>query len=275
MIRLGLLVMFSAVSVRLGQTQSPNLRPAFEVASIKPNVSGGERALVQAVPGRLLMQNFAVQALILLAYGVPAYRVTGEPSWAGSEHYDIQAKADGNVPVREMEGPMLQALLADRFQLAVHRETRQLAVYELRVAKSGAKLQRSEPGHCVPYSVDSPPPPPAPGASAMMFCGYTRGRRDGLKRITDGVEVSMKTLAANLSQSELQRTVIDKTSLDRKYDVHLEWTPEGLTGDAVSADAAAPSIFTALKEQLGLQLDAAKRPVEVLVIDHVERPSGN
>ncbi len=184
--------MFCMARVCLGQTQSPNLRPAFEVASIKPNVSGAERALVQAVPGRLLMQNFAMQALILLAYGVPAYRVMGEPSWTSSEHYDIQAKADGNVPVREMEGPMLQALLTDRFQLALHRETRQLSVYELRVAKGGMKLKQSEAGRCVPYSLDSPPPPPTPGASAMMFCGFPRSRMDGLRRTLDGVEVRMR-----------------------------------------------------------------------------------
>jgi uncharacterized protein (TIGR03435 family) len=104
----------------LGQTNSPGA--AFEVASVKPSTSASDRALVQAVPGRLLMENFAPRTLIVLAYGVADYQVAGGPPWIGSDRYDVQAKAQGDATVQQMEGPMLQALLVERFKLGFHRE---------------------------------------------------------------------------------------------------------------------------------------------------------
>jgi uncharacterized protein (TIGR03435 family) len=278
-----LLVAAGSAAIALSQTESPTAHPRFEVASIKPNSNGGNVAYIQPLPGsRLVMTNFAVLQLILSAYGVQSYQVSGDPPWISADHYDIQAKSEGNASVQQMEGPMLQALLEDRFKLMLHRETRQLPVYELTVAKSGVKLERSKEGSCIPYSVDSPPPPPiAPGAPRTNYCGYPRSGVEGLNRTLDGAGVSMTVLANRLSLSyvaQLGRTVIDRAGLAGTFDVHLKWAVDasnGAAGPGISDDSTGPSIFTALEEQLGLKLESAKGPVEVLVIDHVEKPSAN
>jgi uncharacterized protein (TIGR03435 family) len=250
---------------------------SFEVASVKPTASADGRALLQAVPGRLLMTNLALRRLILIAYGVQDYQLVGDPAWLGAEHYDIQAKADGNVSVQQMEGPMLQALLEERFRMKVHRETRQLPAYELTVLKSGAKLTASKEGSCVTYAVDSPPPAPAPGAPRTNYCGARIGV-EGLNRTLEGQGVTMAVFAANLSRtynSSLGRNVIDGTALAGAFDVHLKWAIEALSDGAAAADATGPSIFTALQEQLGLKLESTKGPVEVVVVDHIEKASVN
>jgi len=223
------------------------------------------------------MDNFSLRLLIQFAHGVKDFQISGDPPWIGSDHYDIQAKAEGNASVKQMEGPMLQALLADRFQLTLHRETRQLPVYELTVVKGGVKLQLTRQGDCTPYSVDSPPPPPTAGASRPIFCGYPRMGSDGLNRTLEGAGVSMAVLAANLSRSELHRKILDRTGLTGTFDVYLKWTidsPAGPASPGISDDPTGPSVFTALQE-LGLKLESAKGPVEVLVIDRVEKPSAN
>jgi len=249
-------------------------RPGFEVASVRLNTSGSDKAYLQATPGRLEITNVALRRLILSAYGGQDYQISGDPPWASSDHYDIQARSEGNAPVQQMEGPMLQVLLEDRFRLKVHHEIRQLPVYELTVAKSGLKMEHSKEGSCVPYSVDSPPPPVAPGAPHPVFCGFPKLGIDGLNRTLDGVGVSMEVLAGDLSRSyasALNRTVLDKTGLTGTFDLHLKWAIEASAPD--SGDTT--SIFTALQEQLGLKLESAKGPVEVLVLDHVEKPSEN
>jgi uncharacterized protein (TIGR03435 family) len=281
-------VVTAILNVAPGNAQSPAARPEFEVASIKLNTGGGTAAYIRAQPGRLVMTNFSVRQLILSAHGVQDYQITGEPSWTGSDRYDIEAKAEGNPPVNQMTGPMLQTLLEDRCKLKLHRETRQLPVYELTVAKSGVKLQQTKEGGCTPYSVNSPPPPsPAPGTPRPTFCGFPRLGVSGLNRTLDGAGVSIPVLATNLSRSELRRMIIDKTGLTGTFDVHLKWSIDTTTGiaglggpDASGAVTApesltGPSIFTALQEQLGLKLESTKGPVEVLVIDRVEKPSSN
>jgi uncharacterized protein (TIGR03435 family) len=268
--------------------QSPAESSEFEVASIKINARGGSGAYVQALPGRLVMANFSLRSLIIFAYGVKDYQISGDPPWISSDRYDVQAKAEGNASVKKMEGSMLQRLLEDRFKLVLHRETRQLPVFELTVAKDGAKLERSKEGGCIPYSVESPPPlSPARGDSRPTFCGFPRLAVDGLNRTLEGAGVSVAELAMSLSRSELRRTIINKTGLAGTFDVHLKWTVDATTGTpglGISdhpgtaqppADPGGPSIFTALKEQLGLKLDSTKGPVEVLVVDHVEKLSAN
>ncbi|HEY2382831.1 MAG TPA: TIGR03435 family protein [Terriglobia bacterium] len=257
----------------LGQATTPGTA-AFEVASVKPSASASDRALIQAVPGRLLMENFAPRTLIVLAYGVGDYQVAGGPSWIGSDRFDVQAKAEGNATVQQMEGPMLQSLLVERFKLAFHRETQQLPVYELTRSNTNAKLQLTKDGSCTTYSLAAPaPPPPAPGAPGTVFCGFPHLTQAGTNRAIDGTGVSMATLAGNIART-VRRAVIDKTGLTGAYDLHLEWTeaPMNIPNPDVSDR---PSIFTAVTEQLGLKLESAKVPVEVIVIDHVERPSAN
>jgi uncharacterized protein (TIGR03435 family) len=216
------------------------------------------------------MENFSLRGLIQFAYGVRDFQLIGEPAWIGSAQYDIQAKAEADVSVKQMEGPMLQALLEDRFHLQVHRETRQLPVYELSVAKGGVKMKATEPGECVPYDVDATPPAaPAPGAPRTVYCGYPKAGVAGTNRTLDGAGVTIAGPIANLSRLAVDRAIIDRTGLDAGYDLHLEWAADAL------ADGAGTSIFTALQEQLGLKLESAKGPVKVLVIDRVERASAN
>ena len=266
-------------SAMCSHAQSPAPRPAFEVASVKRNFSGSDRAYLQATPGRLVITNVALKRLILSAYDVQDYQISGDPSWTASEQYDIQATAEGKASVQEMEGPMLKALLEERFKLVLHRETRQLPIYELTIAKSGAKLQGVKEGGCTPYSADSPPPStPAPGEVGPHYCGFSRPGVNGLNGTLEGTGVSITQLATVLSRqyspSGLRRPIIDRTGLTGTFDFHLEWTPDQATVPQ-SDDATGPSIFTAVQEQLGLKLEPAKGPVEVLVIDHVERPSEN
>jgi uncharacterized protein (TIGR03435 family) len=257
--------------------------PKFDVASVRPTASTDGRALLQATPGRLMMTNLGLRRLILIAWGIQDYQLAGDPPWIESARYDIEAKADGNPSIQQMEGPMLQALLEERFKLTVHRETRQLPVYELSVAKAGLKLQPSKEGSCAPYAVDAPPAATTPGEPRPNFCGFRNPAADGLNRTLERTGVTMTALAANLSRSYnsvLGRNVIDKTGLNGTFDIHLKWVFDPLNGqrsgsDATTPDLAGPSIFTALQEQLGLKLESAKGPVEVLVLDRIEKPSAN
>jgi uncharacterized protein (TIGR03435 family) len=283
-----LLAVVGSTVVSVSQTQSPSERTGFEVASIRSNPSGGA-AYIYPLPGRLRLTNFSLRRLILSAYSVEDYQISGDPPWISSHYYDIEAKADGDASVKEMEGPMLRALLEDRFKLMLHRETRQLPVYELRAIKDGVKLRASKQGACFPYSMDSPPPPAlAPGAPRPTYCGYPRFGVGGLNRSLEGAEISMAQLATSLSRTGLRRAVIDKSGATGTFDIHLNWTVDdaqtgfaspGASDDrrapSPTASLAGPSIFTALREQLGLTLKSTKGPVEVLVIDHIEEPSEN
>jgi uncharacterized protein (TIGR03435 family) len=255
---------------------------AFDVASVKPTASTDGRALLQATPGRLAMTNLTLRRLILIAFGLQDYQLAGFPAGFDSENYDIEAKAEGNPSVQQIEGPMLQALLQERFRLSVHRETRQLAVYKLSLAKSGPKLQASQEGSCIPYVTSASPPTTAkPGEPRPNFCGFQNPKAEGLNRTLNGLGVTMADLAKTLSRNYtamLGRNVIDETGLPGTFDLRLTWAMESdgsHAADVPPADATGPSIFTALQEQLGLRLEPAKGPVEVLVIDHVEKPSGN
>ena len=229
----------------------------FEVASVKPSASPDGRSLVQAASGRLTMRNLALRRMILIAWDLQDYQLAGDPAWVGSEHYDVQAKADAEASVQEMEGAMLRALLEDRFRLRAHSEKRELPIYKLVVAGGGAKLQRSPEGSC--------------GDS----CGFHL-TTDGLNRTLDGKGVTMEMLAGNLSRSystSLGRNVVDNTGLSGAFDLRLTWMVDALSTSP--ADTAGPFIRGALQGQLGLRLEAAKGLVDVLVVDHIEEPSAN
>jgi len=228
-----------------------------------------------------VIRNIALRRLILIAYGIQDYQLWGDPSWIRSEHYDIQAKADGNTSVQQLEGAMLQALLKERFKLTLHRETRELPVYALTVGKGAAKLHHTEHGACTPYSLDSPPPILTQADPHPIFCGLHL-TVEGLNRTLDGKGVTMDMLAANLSRtynSSLGRNVIDRSGLAGAFDVHLTWAIDPLAAvsdaGATSPEGTGPALVTALREQLGLKLESAKGPVEGFVVDHVERPSAN
>jgi uncharacterized protein (TIGR03435 family) len=251
-------------------------RVEFDVASVRPHANTDSKAYVQALQGRLVMTNFSLRQLILLTYNVPADQVSGLQAWMDSSHFDIQATADSSATVKQVEGPMLQALLEDRFRLKVHRETVERPVYILTVQKGGVKMQPTKEGSCTPYSVDSPPPVPAADAPRPNYCDFPRMTRDGTNWILSGSGVTVGKLAISVARSGLDRPVIDRTGLVGGFDLQLRWAEAPVNEQvAGGGEPAGLSIFTAVKEQLGLRLEPAKAPVEMLVIDHVEKPSEN
>jgi len=271
------------------QAQTPRTYPEFEVASIKPRKDASRLVRIQPYPGgRLVVENFSLRMLMMSAYGVESFNINGGPDWINSDRYDIEAKAEGSPSGKQMAGPMLRGLLENRFQVKLHGETRQLPVYELAMGRTDAKLQRSKEGGCTPFSLDSPPlPMPVPGERRPRFCGFLGFGVDGVNRTLDLLGVTMPEFARSLSRGDLRRTVIDRTGLTGIFDVHLKWTvdatarlpssgePDDQATPRPSPDTFGSSIFTAIHEQLGLNLRASKGPVEVLVIDHAEKPSPN
>src|SRR6266700_559232 len=277
----GLLVI--AVYGLFGQ---PADSPRFAVASIKRNPSNVPLSI--AVPmgvgyrpgGRLTAGNAPLTMLIQRAYSVQGFQVVGGPSWIGTEGYDIEAKPEGNTD-QKRTWLMLQTLLADRFNLSMHRETRYLPVYDLQVVKSGPTLPAPQGGACSEVLTTLPKagqPRPAPPCGPGLVKAGT-----GLTML--GISVSMPAFAKQLSLI-VGREVIDKTGFTGRFSLHLEFAiddalaglpgPAGADASGQPADPAArPTISTALQEQLGLKLEVSKGPVDVLVIDHVERPSGN
>jgi len=281
-----------------GQPAAP--RPQFEVASLKPN-NGCETTFrggnLNPSPGRLEMMCTTLHGMIQSAYGTFAdgasvntqpLRVEGLPGWADSEHYSLQAK--GEVPVRAemLAGPMLRALLEDRFQLKAHRATREMPVYALTVAKGGMKTQPMAEGGCTPLDLSHPPAPPPPGQPPPRYCGAMMVRNNPNRTMAIEVwGVNLTQFAQRLS-GRVDRPVIDQTGAAGTYTFHLEYAPDSLPsappgrggdaadpGRAPSPDSALPTIFAALQEQLGLKLVPEKGPVEYLVIDRVERPTAN
>jgi uncharacterized protein (TIGR03435 family) len=262
--------------------QTPAPRPEFEVASIKLNKTADRRVMIRpSAGGRLTATNVPLQMLITIAYRLKDFQLSGAPPWLASERYDIEAKAEGNPPFNQML-PMLQTLLEDRLQLKFHHETKEMSVYALVVAKAG-KLHASE-GECGPRP-DGPPPLPEPGKPLPNPCGgffIFPGRLTGQKSdIGQFVDILSRFTG---------RIVVNKTNLTGKFDFNLEYTPEpgqmpgppppplpggGPAPALPPVDPNGPSLFTALQEQLGLKLESQKSPVEIMVVDHVERPSDN
>jgi uncharacterized protein (TIGR03435 family) len=274
------------VAVAYGMFGQSAETPRFAVASIKRNPSSEQ--LSMAVPmgvgyrpgGRLSAGNAPLTMLIQRAYSVQGFQVVGGPSWISTDGYDIEAKPEGNTDQKRM-WLMLQTLLADRFKLAVHRETRELPVYDLLVVKGGPKLPAPQGGACAEVLTTLPAPGqprPAPPCGPGLVRAGT-----GLDML--GISVSMPAFARQLSMI-VGREVLDKTGFTRRFALHLEFAiddalaglpnPVGLDASAQSADLAArPSIRSAVQAQLGLKLEPSKGSVDVLVIDHVERPTEN
>ncbi len=227
--------------------------------------------------GRFVAGNAPVTFLIQRAYGVQGFQVVGGPSWISTDGYDIEAKPEGNTDQKQM-WLMVQTLLADRFKLSMHRETRDLPVYDLQAVKGGPKLPTPAGRPCSEVLTALPgpgQPRPAPPCGPGVV-------QAGTGLAMEGISVSMPAFAKMIS-TMVGREVIDKTGFAGRFSLHLEFATDALaglpnpTGPDVSAppDAGKPTLFTALQEQLGLKLEASKGPVEVFVIDHVERPTEN
>ncbi len=249
------------------------------MASVKPNASGSNDLLMRPpVDGRFTATNVTLKMLIALAYKVRQVEIFGGPAWITSDRYDINARAADVQVSGDQSRLMLRRMLEDRFKLMLHRETRELPAFTLLPARNGLKVPDAKEGSCMATG-SNPVRASTPGQPFTPFCGSFLVTPTGL----EGKRVSMAQLANALS-GIVGPTVIDKTGYTAAFDFHLEFTRDvtaaqpgfpPAAGDTGPADASGPSIFTALQEQLGLKLEAAKVPVEILVIDHAEKASAN
>ena len=233
--------------------------PKFEVASIKPSNSEDRRPFFNQTAGQYTVRNSTVRRLIQAAYMIKDFQIAGGPEWMNSDLYDISAKPETSVPWEQM-AEMVKSLLADRFQLVIRKENKEMPVYALVIAKNGPKLKAADEA--------------APKVIRV---------RRGLLTAPMG---DMPMIAGLLS-GFLGRSVINKTGLTGAYDVKLEWVPDEYqvamfarmqVPDGFGAPAPdwhGPSLFTALEEQLGLKLESQKGPVEMFMIERIERPSAN
>ena len=303
----------------------------FEVATIKPSAPpgngpiriGGRGGPGSGDPGRVNYSFSRIRDLIVDAYDVKFYQISGGPDWLDSQRFDILAKVPEGT-TKEQERVMLQNLLADRFKLTIHRETKELPMYALTVGPKGPKLKETtvkdpppaDPAAPAAGRGDAPPPPPPPGGRMPLKIGadgcpemppFAAGRGGNFMMMTPNGACmisngrSMADFASQLS-NQFSRPVVDQTGLTAKYDFKLRFDPSSIPrgsgggmggmfvfagpppgampagggGDAGRGPAAeerepAPNIFAALQEQLGLKLEAKKGPVELLVVDHVEK----
>jgi len=227
---------------------TPQLPTTFEVASIRRNLSGSSNTHINIANGRLTITNASLKTLIRNAYDLLSFQLTGGPSWLDTETYDIVATTGSPAEISSDQFKLLLgSLLADRFQLKVHWETRQTNIYALVIGKNGPTLKQD--------------PDPATQSGINTNKGAHQGRMIGTNE-------PLSILASNLG-NQLARIVVDKTGLPGKYDWTLVWDPDP------GPDSTDPSIFTALQEQLGLKLDSQKGPAETLVIDSANHPSEN
>jgi uncharacterized protein (TIGR03435 family) len=253
---------------------------AFDVASVKPNVSGDARASIQSSPGgRFTAINAPVRAVIRHAYQLQDFELAGGPKWLDADRVDIVARAEGEPAPAQMR-LMLKTLLADRFKLQLHQETRDLPLYALalsrRDGKLGPDLRRSDTDCSRAALLDDTlgitprPGPPDPEATCGFF-GPLPGGGAKFRGVTIGV-------LARFLAPPVHRPVVDRTGLTGYFDADLETTaefgpPPPPPGVADRIDRGSlPSIFTVLKDRLGLRLDAQRGPVTVFVIDRLERP---
>jgi bla regulator protein blaR1 len=264
--------------------------PAYQVISIKPNQSDGnvKRLRLMFTPDGFEAEGVTLQTLIREAYGVQDNQISGAPSWLNSDKYDIKVER-GKAAADELQKlspdqnrlvtqSMFRTLLADRFKLKLHLETKELQQYALVVAEDGPKLQQSKAGDTYPNGIKGLDGVGRPGTMHM----------DMEKGLLTVQGLGTTDLAGLLSR-QLNSTVLDKTALTGKYDFTLHWTPDERqlamfkrmpSGqheiDNTSApESSGPSIFAALQDQLGLELKSQTGPAQILVIDHAEAPSEN
>lgn len=243
-----------ALLAQAGNT-APSATPVFDVAAIRQNLATRGRPRINSTPfdGNFTATYATLKFLIEYAYGLPQTQVIGGPDWLNSTRFDIKAKSSialneqlHNLPSDQGKLDkrlMLRSLLTERFKLKAHQETRELPIFALVVAKNGPKLDKSDEG--------------AP---------IVRGWEGHLT--VEGGENTVANFAAELSK-RVGRIVLDKTGIKGRYSIDLDWSEDN------DIDDDTPSIFTAIREQLGLRLQSQKAPVPVVIIDHVEMPSEN
>jgi uncharacterized protein (TIGR03435 family) len=235
--------------------------PVFAAASLKPSDPSAQGKGFTVRGSQFMTINTSLADMIVFAYGVHPRQIVGGPAWLESDKYDLVAKPDGEgMPNDKQWKVMIQKMLADRFKLTFHHDTRELSVYALEVGKSGPKLTKSEGD-----------PNGLPGL-------FFRGLGDLPVR-----NANMADFAGVMQSTVLDRPVVDHTGITGRYDFTLKWTPDefqfaglGIKPPPPTGNAAeAPDLFNAIQEQLGLKLTPTKASADVLVVDHVEKPSAN
>jgi uncharacterized protein (TIGR03435 family) len=284
---IALVLHLSAVAL----AQQPSQAPAFEVATIRVNTSGpGPAMRLMTLPGgRVVTQNTLLRDVIIAAHGIEDSQLQGGPGWLATFRIDLEARAGGDVSI-DIARAMLRTLLIERFQFAAHTETRQMPVYELVMARSDRSIGRAlraSSSACAAVTLPAsfpPAPPPPPGAGTAIGSGdFTcpSGLFPGHLSLRN---VSMAGFAGILWRRVIQRPVVDRTSLSGQFDLDLTYLPEleiingrpATESSFLPAEiSGAPSVFTAVQEQLGLKLDSTRGPVDVLVIDRLEPPTEN
>jgi uncharacterized protein (TIGR03435 family) len=240
----------------------PEQKLSFEVATIKPSAPDDRSGKFITMQGahQFVARNYTVKDMVAAAYTLPSRLISGGPTWINSDRYDILAATPGEVrPNANQQMSMLRTLLADRFNLTLHREPRELPIYELTLARNGAKVKESMPS-TEEYLIN------------RMFPNN--------RVLLPARNVTMAQFASMLQRSVLDRPVLDKTGLSAKYDFDLEWTRDetqfgGQLPVTQVDNPKKPDLFTALQEQLGLKLESSKGPVEILVIENVQKPTEN
>jgi uncharacterized protein (TIGR03435 family) len=238
-----------------GSAASSAATPRFQVATIKPS-SPEETRTTQIQGIRFATTSTSVVDLLKYAYGLQEQEIVGGAKWLGTEKFDVVGDPETQTrPSSDVYKQMVQNLLADRFQLTAHHESRDLSVYEIVIAKSGPKLQKNT------------------GApNGIPTVGYSPGQ-------LVSSNATLADFAAFLQRFVADRPVVDGTGITGKYDWSLRWTPDELKTDGNHQrdenNNSLPGLFTAIQEQLGLKLQEEKRPVEVFVVDHVEMPTEN
>jgi uncharacterized protein (TIGR03435 family) len=264
--RAALMLAAAVLSLPAAQAQTTAPAPAaaatspiaYDVVTIKPDKSDSGRISININDNTFSASNVSVKMLLENTYGIKDDQIFGLPKWAEEAHFDLTAKSLDADPAAvrkltdEQRSAMLRPVLADRFKLQVHTETKILPVYDLVVAKSGAKFKPAETD-------------PKTG-KRLKEGGWMSVRNTTLT--ATGVKLDGLT---NMLAHRLHRTVVDKTGLTGEYDFVLNWTPED--GSSPSPEASDASLLTALEEQLGLKLESSKGPVDTLVVDHIDMPT--
>lgn len=253
----------------------------FEVASIKPSAPGARGCILNSTFSNQQIRptGCPVKTLITAAWSLAPWELdlANAPAWISSDHFDISAKSAKPSSARGLT-TMLGPLLEDRFKLKWHREKKQQPVYYLTAAKSGVKLTATKPGTCKPFDHNAPPPPPIPGNPTSCDYILMPGTPDGQGLGIEGIGVPMSSLASHLS-SLLGRPVVDNTGFTAIFDIHLKFARDsslafGALPAGQTETANWPNIFTAIRS-LGMNITPGKGPVDVFVIDSVQRPTEN
>jgi len=274
----------AAVQSRTAESSAP----AFEVASVRSNPSRTDSRGIRVLPGRLAITGLTVREIVAYAYGIPNplrfSRISAGPKWLNEDRFDIVAKARGDVSTDQLR-VMLRALLADRFRMVARNTTADMPIYALRLSRNdgalGPRLRRTPDIDCVRFIADrGGVPPPLPRDPKDVPSCVIRAE-PGLIVARSRTMLDLTTVA--FPRVVEDRVVVDRTGLKGNYDVLVEWTPDRRPF-AAATDlppglpvpppplAGGPSIFTALQEQLGLKLQSERGPVEVLLIDRIEKP---